>query len=273
MKPFLKWAGGKFRLIERIKAVLPPGKRLIEPFVGSGAVFLNADYPAYLLADSNPDLINLYRYLQAEGSDFITYARTFFQPEQNEKSAFYAWREQFNQTKNPREKAALFLYLNKHCFNGLCRYNSKGQYNVPFGQYKQPYFPETEMIFFWQRAQRAEFLVGDFVATMESAQPGDIVYCDPPYVPLSNTANFTSYGEFPFGETQQHRLAQMAESLAGRGIVVVISNHNTLFTQEIYRRANHIEQFEVQRFISCDGANRNKVDELLAIFRRESKSS
>jgi len=266
MKPFLKWAGGKYRLVERIKALMPAGKRLIEPFVGSGAVFLNVDYPAYLLADTNADLINLYRHLQTEGETFIAYCRDFFCPETNEKNCFYDLRTQFNQTNDLREKAALFVYLNKHCFNGLCRYNSKGQFNVPFGRYKQPYFPETEMHFFWQKAQQAEFVVSDFVVTMDASQPGDVVYCDPPYVPLSDTANFTSYSELPFGEKEQRKLGQMAEKLVARGITVVISNHDTPFTQEIYHRANYIDSFEVQRFISCDGANRNKVDELLAIY-------
>ncbi len=129
------------------------------------------------------------------------------------------------------------------------------------------------MHYIWQRAHHADFLVIDFVATMESAESGDVVYCDPPYVPLSDTANFTSYGELPFGETQQRKLGQMAEALAKRGVVVVISNHDTPFTKELYRNASHIDPFLVQRFISCDGANRNKVDELLAVFRQESKAS
>jgi DNA adenine methylase len=272
MKPFLKWAGGKFRLIERIKAVLPPGKRLIEPFVGSGAVFLNAEYPAYLLADSNPDLINLYRYLQTEGPDFIAYGRTFFQPEQNEKSAFYTWRELFNQTKNPREKAALFLYLNKHGYNGLCRYNSQGKFNVPFGRYKQAHFPEAEMTFFWQKAQRAEFCQGSFQATLAAALPGDIVYCDPPYQALSKTANFTSYSDTPFGWTEQEQLADMARQLAGRGIPVLISNHDTTEIRNLYDGAE-LRYFSVQRFISCDGANRHKAPELLAYFAPAEKPS
>ncbi len=265
MKPFLKWAGGKYRLVERIKAALPSGKRWIEPFIGSGAVFLNADYPVYLLADSNPDLINLYRYLQAEGPDFIAYCRTFFQPEQNEKSAFYAWREQFNQTENCREKAALFLYLNKHGYNGLCRYNSRGKFNVPFGRYKQAHFPEAEMIFFWQKAQRAEFCQGTFPGTLAAATPGDVVYCDPPYHALSKTANFTSYSDTPFGWAQQEQLADMARELANRGIPVFISNHNTDEIRELYAGAQ-ITEFFVQRFISCDGANRQKAPELLAYF-------
>ncbi len=266
MKPFLKWAGNKYQIIERIKAVLPPGKRLIEPFVGSGALFLNTDYPVYLLADANPDLISLHKQLQAGGQAFINTCRSYFTPENNRAERFYELRERFNLTTDTAEKAALFVYLNKHCYNGLCRYNSKGGFNVPFGKYIKPYFPGDEMLFFWHRCQHAEFVVQGFVETLESAVVGDVVYCDPPYVPLSQTANFTSYSSDRFGVDEQLMLARMAERLAACGIPVVISNHDNEFTRQAYRNANHAHYFPVQRYISCDGANRNKVDEVLAIF-------
>ena len=157
MKPFLKWAGNKYQIVERIKEQLPPGKRLIEPFVGSGAVFVNTTYDAYLLADANGDLIQLYQHLQAEGDEFIAYAQQFFVAKTNTKEQFYHFRTEFNRTDDTRYKSALFVYMNKHCFNGLCRYNQKGEYNVPFGRYKKPYFPEKELRFFHQHAQNAEF--------------------------------------------------------------------------------------------------------------------
>ncbi len=265
MKSFLKWAGGKYRLVERIRAALPTGKRLIEPFVGSGAVFLNTDYPTYLLADTNADLINLYHHLQREGQDFIAYCRTFFQPETNEKSAYFALREQFNQSQDTREKAAVFLYLNKHGYNGLCRYNSRGKFNVPFGRYKQAHFPQAEMMFFWHKAGQAEICQGIFGETLAAAIPGDVVYCDPPYQALSKTANFTSYSDTPFGWAEQVQLADLARQLAARGIPVLISNHDTEEIRDLYAGAQ-ISQFFVQRFISCDGANRHKAPELLAFF-------
>jgi DNA adenine methylase len=267
MKPFLKWAGNKYQIVERIKAVLPPGKRLIEPFVGSGAVFLNADYSCYHLADANPDLINLYQQLQRGGETFIDHCRSYFTPANNTPDAFYTLRQQFNETSDAVEKGALFLYLNKHCYNGLCRYNAKGGFNVPFGRYTKPYFPEAEMRFFAQRAAAATFVTANFVTTMELAEPGDVVYCDPPYVPLSATANFTSYSADRFGAEEQRQLAEMAETLHGRGVAVVLSNHDTEFTRLAYQRATELVYFPVQRYISCDGANRNKVDELLAIYR------
>jgi DNA adenine methylase len=265
MKPFLKWAGNKFQIVERIKAELPSGRRLIEPFVGSGALFLNTDYPCYLLADANADLIGLYQHLQREGADFIAYSRRLFVPENNTAEQFYHFRTEFNRTTDSRYKSALFIYLNKHCFNGLCRYNQKGEYNVPFGRYKKPYFPEKEMHFFYEQAAHAHFQHGDFATVMRAAEPGDVIYCDPPYVPLSQTANFTSYSSGGFGVGEQQELARQAAACAQRGIPVIISNHDTEFVRAEYAGAR-VVAFDVQRYISCDGDNRGKAAELLAIF-------
>jgi DNA adenine methylase len=265
MKPFLKWAGNKYRIVERIKVILPKGNRLIEPFVGSGAIFLNTNYEGYLLTDVNQDLIQLYQCLKSEGQSFIDDCREFFNPANNTAQTFYELRTQFNTTIDLRLKSILFVYLNKHCFNGLCRYNSASEFNTPFGKYKKPYFPEKEMLFFHQRAQQATFKCEDFLTTMRAVEPGDVVYCDPPYVPLSKTANFTSYSAGSFGEQQQVLLATTAEELAAKGITVVISNHDTVFTQHAYRKAE-ILQFNVQRNISCNAKNRSRAAEVLAIY-------
>jgi len=265
MKTFLKWAGNKQRMIERITALLPSGRRLIEPFVGSGALFLNSEYPAYLLADANHDLIDLYTHLQAEGADFIDFCRTFFTPQNNRPEAFYALRSEFNVTADARLKSALFLYLNRHCYNGLCRYNASGGFNVPFGRYKKPYFPQAEMEAFGRKAQTARFCHADFATTMQAAAPGDVVYCDPPYAPLSATAHFTSYSAGGFGFDQQLALVQAARETAARGVPVLISNHATAAIEEAYAGAQ-IERFQVQRFISADAGNRGAAAELLALF-------
>lgn len=265
MKPFLKWAGNKFQIIERIKAVLPAGKCLIEPFTGSAAVFLNTDYPENLVADSNTDLIQTYLYLQKEGRKFINYCENLFIADNNQADRYYELREQFNSTTNTRLKSTLFVYLNKHCFNGLCRYNNKGLFNTPFGKYTKPYFPSQEMEHFYQKSQGAKFVQSDFVPMFEKAKPNDIVYCDPPYVPLSKTANFTNYSSGGFGIEQQLQLADLANDLAKRGITVIISNHQTKFIEQAYKNAKLIT-FPVQRYISCNGANRNKANEVLAVF-------
>ena len=265
MKPFLKWAGNKFPLVDRIKEVLPEGTRLIEPFAGAAALFLNTDYSKYLVADTNADLINLYKSLKTEKTALIEYAKTFFIAENNTKERYYELRAQFNETTDIRLRAALFLYFNKHGYNGLCRYNSTGGYNVPFGSYKRPYFPEEELHSFVKKSRRAQFRIWDFIKTMDSAQAGDVVYCDPPYVPLSKTSYFSHYYKNGFDDTQQIHLAEKAAELSARGITVVISNHDTPFTREIYQGSS-LNYFDVQRNISCDGSRRNAVPELLAVF-------
>lgn len=263
--PFLKWAGGKRLLVPRIKTMLPPGKRLIEPFVGSAAVGLATAYPAYLLGDNNPHLINLYRQLQDHGQSFVDYARQFFTPASNTPEHYYALRGAFLGMP-AEEQAATFLYFNKHGYNGLCRFNRKGGFNVPFGRFDQPYFPEPEMLYFHAWAQQARFLCMDFSGVMELAEAGDVVYCDPPYVPLSPTANFTNYSVGGFGQAEQIQLVTLASRLAARGVPVLISNHDTPFTRDLYKDAKQIDYFEVQRNISCNGRRRRKAPELLALF-------
>jgi len=265
MKPFLKWAGNKQRILEHIRQALPEGDRLIEPFVGSGAVFLNTDYDRYLLCDSNRDLINLYNILKKEGETFIRYCRRFFTAAYNNESAYYRLRERFNNTSDARLRSALFVYFNRHGYNGLCRYNSKGAFNVPFGRYSKPYFPDKEMHLFINKARDAVFRHSDFVATMKKARRGDVVYCDPPYVPLSPSASFTAFSPGGFGMDQQAQLAQLAGVLSEKGVPVIISNHDTPYTQAKYRGAD-IRTFDVRRFISCNGSRRNMAGELLAIF-------
>ena len=247
--------------------MLRPGKRLIEPFVGSGAVFLNTDYASYLLADANPDLIDLYSRLAEEETDFISYCSRFFNHRTNTREYYYAYRKEFNKTRNARRKSALFLYLNRHGYNGLCRYNGKGEFNTPFGRYDKPYFPEKEMREFVRRAGRVTLQQDPFDATMADAQPGDAVYCDPPYVPLSATAHFTGYHAGGFTWEDQVRLADLACKLADRRVQVVISNHDTEEIQDLYEtRGARISRFKVRRNISRDGDNRKEVGELLAVF-------
>jgi len=266
-KPFLKWPGGKYRLTDRIKKKLGQGKRLVEPFVGSAAVFLNTDYEKYLLADTNQDLINLYRYLQSEGPVFIAYCKTFFTRKNNAEDKYYKLREEFNTSSDSRLKSALFLYLNRHCYNGLCRYNSKGEFNTPFGRYSRPYFPAKEMLIFFQKAENVDFVCAGFSETMRQATKHDVVYCDPPYVPLSKTANFTAYAASGFNWEDQIALTDWASRLSAKGVQVVISNHNTPTARELYLEAGaKMEKFKVRRTISCNTGERNLVGELLAVF-------
>ena len=226
-RPFLKWAGGKYKLANLIKTTIPSGKRLIEPFVGSGAIFLNTDYKRYTLNDINKDLINVFKYLKREKVDFIDYCRTFFTEKSNTKPVFLSNRDPFNTTEDKRLKAALFIYLNRHAFNGLIRYNQSGEFNTSFGSYIRPYFPYKEMLNFSKKVQSAKLMCQDFSDVMRQAVPGDVIYCDPPYVPLSGTSNFTSYYSTGFCLAKQQALVSLAKTLANKGIPVIISNHDT----------------------------------------------
>lgn len=264
-RSFLKWAGGKYLLLNKIRQNLPSGHRLIEPFAGSGTVFLNTDYSNYLLADVNEDLIRCFHYLQNEKQSFIDFCKQFFQGQYNNKASFHSLRTEFNTTKDPRLKSGLFIYLNRHCFNGLMRYNQSGLFNTSFGDYKKPYFPEQEMRLFASKSSNARISCLDYVQSMEQAVPGDVIYCDPPYVPLSATSNFTTYHTGGFGPTDQENLEYMARLLAKKGIPVLISNHDVEYVQNLYATA-HLIRFKVQRSISCNGDMRNKVPELLALF-------
>lgn len=266
-RAFLKWAGGKYGLVEDIQRHLPEARKLVEPFVGAGSVFLNTDYEQYLLADINPDLINLYNLLKVNPQEYISEAKRWFCAENNRKEAYLDIRQQFNVTDDVMYRSLAFLYMNRFGFNGLCRYNKKGGFNVPFGSYKNPYFPEAELEFFAEKSKKATFVCEGYHETFKRARKGSVVYCDPPYAPLSNTANFTSYAGNGFSLDDQAALADVAERAAvERGISVLISNHDTTLTRRLYHGAE-LNVVKVKRTISRNGAGRNKVDELLALFK------
>ncbi|WP_392558409.1 Dam family site-specific DNA-(adenine-N6)-methyltransferase [Orbus mooreae] len=265
-RAFLKWAGGKYSLVEQIIKHLPEGDLLVEPFVGAGSVFLNTNYERYILADINHDLIALFNTIKEQPEKFIDDARVLFNPQNNQTAAFYELRNFFNYTKSDYQKSLLFLYLNRHCYNGLCRYNSKGEFNVPFGQnYDRVYFPEDEIIAFSEKAQKAEFVCASYHSVMQNAQKGSVVYCDPPYVPLSVSSSFTSYYSIDFGIDDQKNLATLAENLAKKDIPVLISNHDTTDTRDWYQHAK-LHSVTSRRSINSNGSGRKKIDELLALY-------
>ncbi|CAG9406442.1 adenine-specific DNA-methyltransferase [Providencia alcalifaciens] len=270
-RAFLKWAGGKYPLVDEIKKYLPQGDCLIEPFVGAGSVFLNTNYDSYVLADINSDLINLYNTVKYRSDAFIEEAQQLFTPEFNTSEQYYLMRQAFNQSDDPAKRSILFLYLNRHCYNGLCRYNLSGEFNVPFGRYKKPYFPKDELLWFAEKAQKATFVTQSYSKTLLDAQDGSVIYCDPPYAPLSDTANFTAYHTNAFSAQEQQNLAFLAHKLSSeRKIPVLISNHETPVTREWYYQAQ-LHTVKVRRTISRNILNRAKVNELLALYAGASK--
>lgn len=244
IRPFIKWAGGKTRVLPHLLLHLPKGDCLIEPFVGGASVFLNTDYRRYVLADINADLINCYRVAATDTESLISVAKALFQ-HGNNKDEYSARRRSFNYQCNTGngtsiELAALFLYLNRHGYNGMCRYNRQGDFNIPYGQYKNPYFPEQEIRQFAEKANytKAVFIVADFRKTLTSTAINKIsvIYCDPPYLPTIKTANFTQYHTAAFAP-DDHRELVVALFHANRetGVPIVISNSNTPATREIYQ--------------------------------------
>ncbi|WP_341502232.1 Dam family site-specific DNA-(adenine-N6)-methyltransferase [Gallaecimonas sp. GXIMD4217] len=264
-RAFLKWAGGKYSLAEDICRRLPEADVLVEPFVGAASVFLNSDFERYVLNDINQDLINLYRHLARAPAKFIRDSRELFRSEYNDRHCYYQLRNEFNASRDSYRRSQLFLYMNRHGFNGLCRYNRQGGFNVPFGSYKRPYFPEEEMWFFAEKARKATFTSRGYDTCMDSAKDGAVIYCDPPYAPLSTSAYFTSYASHGFSLKDQEGLADKARETAARGVPVLISNHDTPLTRLLYQGAE-LDVVQVKRTISRNGAGRQKVDELLALY-------
>lgn len=265
-RAFLKWAGGKASLADTICKHLPKGELLVEPFVGAGSIFLRSDYDSYILNDINPDLINLYKTVAANVDSYIQDAKVFFDGQHNNKDTYYGLRDEFNQSSDMFTRSVIFLYLNRFGYNGLCRYNSKGIYNVPFGRYVKPYFPERELLFFAEKAQKATFTCTDFESVFADLPKEAIVYCDPPYVPISATAQFTTYAKGGFLQEQQEKLAELSETaFEHKQIPVMISNHDTKFTRNIYKEAKLVS-LKASRNISQNKHKRKKTKELLAIY-------
>ena len=270
-KTFLKWAGNKTKVLPFLIPHIGYPKRYCEPFGGSLAVALNTPAEQYILNDVNKDLVAIYQNLVNPFDDnFIKYCEELFIPENNTKEAYLELRKHFNKATDSVERARLFIYLNRHCFNGLSRYNSKGYFNVPFGKYDKPMCPSEEMMNFrmyFLSTQLVRFTSLSFEdsSLYEDLEVGDVVYFDPPYVPASDTANFTNYATDGFTHDQQIQLANLAESLSAKGIKVIVSNHDIPITRELYKNAT-IYPIQVTRTIAAKGTSRKKANELIAVY-------
>ncbi|EAR0388739.1 Dam family site-specific DNA-(adenine-N6)-methyltransferase [Salmonella enterica subsp. enterica serovar Pomona] len=266
LRPFLKWAGGKYSLLPELDRLIPAGKRLIEPFVGGGSVFLNSDkHERFLLADINADLINLYQMLAVVPDSVIAEAMKAFR-HLNDVENYTVIREAFNAQKlNATERAAAFLYLNRHCFNGLMRYNLDGFFNVGWGKYKAPYFPEEEIRAFRLKSHACVFMNAGFERTLRLAGDGDVVYCDPPYEPMPGTAGFTSYASGGFSWDSQVALAESCVAAHQRGAKVFISNSTAPRVIELYERHGFtLHRVNARRSISSKGSTRETANDIVA---------
>ncbi|EAB9740805.1 Dam family site-specific DNA-(adenine-N6)-methyltransferase [Salmonella enterica] len=267
IKPFLKWAGGKFGVIDDLLAHMPHGHRLIEPFAGGGSIFLNAGFDEAIVSDACQDLILTYQVMQREPLALIDKANVMFR-EGNNPEYFDDIKVRFNRRDMTQmERAAAFIYLNRHCYNGLMRYNRQGEFNVGFGKYRQPYFPLAELEAFSAVASRCTFAVADCNDTVALAGEGDVVFCDPPYEPMPGKSGFTNYSGQSFRFDDQVRLAQSLKAAHQRGASVVIANSGAPAIRELYTCMGFdVRPLRARRSISCAGDTRETVTDIIGVL-------
>ena len=262
-KPFVKWAGGKRQLLDELTKGLPAFNNYHEPFLGGGAMFFRLEAENRLkhafLSDYNEELVNAYRVIKT--SVFELMAELALQKYANEEKAYYKIRAAVPETSVGR--AARFVYLNKTAFNGLYRVNSKGGFNVPFGKYDNPKILDSQNLMLVHRAlQKDDLYCGDFGIVLKNAKKGDLVYFDPPYAPISKTANFTGYTKNSFVENDQERLFKTFKALDHKGCFVMLSNSYSDYTNDLYAEFEP-ETVLASRAINCKGDKRGKVKELI----------
>ncbi|EMM9642026.1 Dam family site-specific DNA-(adenine-N6)-methyltransferase [Providencia rettgeri] len=264
-KTILKWAGSKVRIMEQLRPHLPKAKRLVEPFAGSCAVMMNTDYEQYLIADVNDDLINLYLMIQDDTEYFLK--KELEWPSLNTESNYKAQRTLFNTlNKDGYNHPFRFLYLNRHCFNGLCRYNSRGEFNVPYGHYKNAYYPINEIIAFSEKARDANIVCLEWQDTLSLVEDGDGIYCDPPYFGDS----FTLYHPAGFTNSDHESLAIALKDINDmQGNPITVSN--SLEAKELYADLGFIiHEIEAPRTIAANG-NRKPAKEIIAVLNGDAQ--
>lgn len=268
-KTILKWAGSKARIMDKLIPHLPKAKRLVEPFAGSCAVMMNTEYNEYLIADANQDLINLYCNV-LEHTDTMARKAFYAWEENNYKDDYITIRKLFNRIKTLDKsecdqyiQSARFLYLNRHCFNGLCRYNNSGEFNVPFGKYTSVYFPEEEIRQFAEKGANAIIACLEWQDTLSLVDFGDGVYCDPPY--MGDEGSFTKYHHTDFTFDNQIELAQALKVLnQSQGNPITVSN--SIHAKALYADLGFIiHEIDAPRSISANG-NRQSAKEIIAVL-------
>jgi len=291
-KPFVKWAGGKRGLIDTFekRGFLPSDfNRYFEPMVGGGAVFFhmaqNYQPEKCILCDVNSDLIEAYKTIKDQPKELIDELSELkeeyksISSDDDQEEFYYERRDEFNQKKLSDKdysvrKTALFIFLNKTCYNGLYRVNSKGEFNVPYGRYKNPgIFSPNNIKNISHLLGNVELYNMDFEALFDNVEVNeeDFIYFDPPYIPLTETADFTSYSEGGFDHEEQLRLAELVGGLVKKGCYVMESNSGSPVTKDIYRRYDQLDIYTVEanRAISCKGAERGPVEEVVIIGNYE----
>lgn len=269
MKPIIKWVGGKRQLINEIVVNLPATyNEYYEPFVGGGAIVFYLEANHAYINDLNSELINMYKQIKIRPCKLIRLLN--IHKENHSEEYFYSIRKLDRNTEtysqlSDLEKAARFIYLNKTCFNGLCRFNKKNEFNAPIGKYKNPLICDEENIkkmSLYFRESQTKFYNKDFEKFLKLPSENDFVYLDPPYDPVSVTSSFTSYQGTGFGKDEQRRLKKVCDQLNKRRVKFMQSNADTDFIHELYKDYKIIK-VKARRSINSKGDKRQEIDEVL----------
>ncbi len=264
IKPFLRWAGGKTRSIPFLESHLPYNFQDIgtyyEPFLGAGSLFFHLTPKRSVLSDRNKDLIECYLAIK-DNPKLVSKYLNQHKKRTNEKY-YYQMREKYNRSRSSISRSALFLYLNKTCFNGIWRVNNKNEFNVPYGYKEPPHLPSgQELVSISKTLYTVKLLHLDYHDAVKYTKAGDFVYFDPPYPPLNGTSYFTHYTKERFSEDDHKELSEVALELSKKGCYVIISNSDTKYIRSLYDDNFNIYELEVVRLIRTDG-KRYKVKEV-----------
>lgn len=270
--PFVKWAGGKKQLLDRLEPRMPETyERYYEPFIGGGALLLDVQPELAIINDTNEQLLNVYRQLKLDAEAVIN-AVNVLDADSCDTARYLATREKYNAKIKAHELdaecAALMIWINKHCFNGLYRVNSKGLFNVPYNNKATGVSIDAtnlRNIGLYLQSRDIEIRQGDFEDACMDVAPGDFVYFDSPYVPVNETANFTDYTKEGFSLEDHKRLAALYKKLAAQGTKVMLSNHNVPLVHELYSGFT-IEEVDVRRAINRDAAKRSGKEVIITNY-------
>lgn len=268
VSPVLKWVGGKRQLMDVIEPLIPKYSTYYEPFIGGGAVLFSQQPKKAVINDSNIELINVYRVIQNSPNELIEKLREH--ELNNNEEYFYELRakdrdkEEYEMLSDV-EKAARIIYLNKTCYNGLFRVNSSGEFNSPWGRYKNPNITNVttiNAISNYLNKSNVKILQGDYQEALKGIRTGSFVYFDPPYMPISSSSSFTGYTANGFGEEEQIRLRDFCDELNKKNIKFLLSNSSCPFIEEIYGNYEIIK-VPAKRSINADATKRGAIDEVL----------
>lgn len=259
-QPFLKWAGGKTQLLDELLKRMPQNYNVFfEPFIGGGALYFAVSPKTAVIADINDDLVNVYNVVRDHPEELIEALKGYI----NDKDFFYEVRAQDSSALTPIQRAARLIYLNRTCFNGLYRVNKSGQFNVPFANYKNPNIVQAERLLAASSTlSDTKIFNASFEKVLVDAKAGDFIYLDPPYYPKDVYSDFKRYNKEQFYKNDHERLAELYNELSDRGCYVMLSNSDTPFTRELYKKWR-VDTVYAKRMINSDSSKRGAVTEII----------